>query len=372
VLDELVFGALQAAWPLIRRDLGLTYVEIGVLLTVPGFVSAMVEPVLGIMGDTGRRRSIVVVSGAAFGLSVAALAMAQTYPTAILAMSLAYPASGGFVALSQATLMDLAPAEHDRSMARWTAAGAVGAMAGPLMLSAAVRVGFGWRMVLAVLAVASLPLAAASRRIPQSTAHEGRSFRATLREAVRALRRAAVLRWLILLQVTDLMGDVLFGFLALYFVDVVHVSPALAGLAVFAWTAAGLAGDLWLVGALSRMDGVRLLRRSALATAILYVAFLLVGGFWIKLALAAVLGFLRAGWYAIPQGRLYAELADRTGTALALTNVFDVAARFVPIAIGAMAERFGLGTAMWILLLAPMGLLVGLPARTTGRAGDIR
>src|SRR5205814_25565 len=82
----------------------------------------------------------------------------------------------------------------------------------------------------------------------QPERHRGRSFLEMLRGAARALGRGAVLRWLILLQVTDLMGDVLFGFLALYFVDVVRVSPALAGLAVFAWTAAGLAGDLWLAG----------------------------------------------------------------------------------------------------------------------------
>src|SRR5947207_10012915 len=178
------------------------------------------------MGDTGRRRPIVLVSGVAFGLSVAALAMAQTYPMAILALSVAFPASGGFVALSQATLMDLRPSEHDRSMARWTAAGAVGAMVGPLMLAGAVRAGFGWRGVLVALASASLPLAAASRRIRQPEGHRGRSFMETLRGATRALRRGAVLRWLILLQVTDLMGDVLFGFLGLYFVDVVGVGPA--------------------------------------------------------------------------------------------------------------------------------------------------
>ena len=31
-LDEFVFGAREAAWPLIRDDLGLTYAQIGLLL----------------------------------------------------------------------------------------------------------------------------------------------------------------------------------------------------------------------------------------------------------------------------------------------------------------------------------------------------
>jgi len=364
-----VFGVLQAAWPLIRRDLGLSYVQIGILLTVPGILSAAVEPVLAIAGDTGRRRPIVLVSGFAFALSVAAVATARTYPMLAVALILAFPASGGFVALSQASLMDLAPSGHERSMARWTAAGAIGVMVGPLALAGSIRLGLGWRVAMAAPAVACLPLAALSRRIPQPNGHEGRSFRRMLGEALQALRRRAVLRWLVLLQVTDLMGDVLFGFLALYFVDVVHVGPATAGLAVFAWSAAGLAGDLLLVRVLSRVDGVRLLRRSAAAVAIVYVAFLLTSGLWIKIALASVLGFLRAGWYAIPQGRLYTELSDRTGTAIALSNLFDLAARIVPIAIGGLAERLGLGAAMWLLLVAPVGLLAGLPS---GRGDEAR
>ncbi|HEX8130315.1 MAG TPA: hypothetical protein VF527_14520, partial [Pyrinomonadaceae bacterium] len=34
-LDELVDGSRQAAWPLIRRDLSLSYADIGLLLAVP-------------------------------------------------------------------------------------------------------------------------------------------------------------------------------------------------------------------------------------------------------------------------------------------------------------------------------------------------
>ena len=51
LLDELVFGAREAAWPLIRSDLGLSYAQIGLLLGVPNLVAAFIEPVLGILGD---------------------------------------------------------------------------------------------------------------------------------------------------------------------------------------------------------------------------------------------------------------------------------------------------------------------------------
>ena len=59
-LDELVFGTREAAWPLIRDDLGLAYSQVGPLLSVPGFISAFVEPPLFILGDVWKRRVLVV------------------------------------------------------------------------------------------------------------------------------------------------------------------------------------------------------------------------------------------------------------------------------------------------------------------------
>jgi FSR family fosmidomycin resistance protein-like MFS transporter len=46
-LDELVYGAREAAWPLIRTDLALTYAQVGLLLSLPNLASSLVEPFLG-------------------------------------------------------------------------------------------------------------------------------------------------------------------------------------------------------------------------------------------------------------------------------------------------------------------------------------
>ena len=60
----------EAAWPLIRRDLGLDYVAIGLLITVPNVVGSLVQPILGLLGDTGRRRAVVLTGGVVFMLSL--------------------------------------------------------------------------------------------------------------------------------------------------------------------------------------------------------------------------------------------------------------------------------------------------------------
>ena len=72
--------------------------------------------------------------------------------------------------------------------------------------------------------------------------------------------------------------DVFTGFLALYLVNVVHLSPAVAALAIALRLGAALAGDAALVVILERTGDLAVLRASAIAAALLYPGFLLVPG----------------------------------------------------------------------------------------------
>ena len=63
-----------------------------------------------------------------------------------------YPASGAFVSLTQAEIMDARPDRQAQVMARWDLAGAAGAVAGPLLLTAVLASGGGWRASYLVLA----------------------------------------------------------------------------------------------------------------------------------------------------------------------------------------------------------------------------
>ena len=132
-------------------------------------------------------------------------------------------------------------------------------------------------------------------------------------EALRAITRREVFRWLFLLELSDLLGDVFLGFLALYFVDDVGTSVATGGLAVAVWTGAGLAGAAAMIPLLRRIDGLRYLRASAAANAVLFVGFLLVPAVEAKLALVAAIALVSAGWYSVLQARLYGALAGASG-----------------------------------------------------------
>jgi FSR family fosmidomycin resistance protein-like MFS transporter len=375
-LDELVFGVTDAAWPLIRTDLHLNYIQIGLALSLPGIIGNMIEPFLGILGDVWKRRVLILGGGICFAIACFLTALSHNFIILLISFIIFNPSSGAFVSLSQATLMDSAPSRHEQNMARWTFAGSVGVVFGPLLLGGAAWIGFGWRGVFFVLAgLAVLALTGAWKFIPRaSTDHPPlpslTSVWDGIRNAFAALKRGAVLRWLILLEFSDLMLDVLYGYLALYFVDVVGFTASKAALAVAVWTGFGLLGDLLVIPLLEKVKGLDYLHVSVVVELVLFPVFLLIPNPWAKLVIAGLLGLFNSGWYAILQGNLYSSMPGQSGTVMAVGNVVGLFGKLIPFGIGLAAERFGLGPAMWILLAGPVALLVGLPNQYQRRAND--
>ena len=371
-VDELVFGVGETAWPLIRSDLHLTYTQIGLLLSLPGILGAFVEPFIGILGDVWKRRLLIVTGGILFTASLAFTSLSTTFYFLLFSFILFFPSSGAFVSLAQANLMDSNPARHEQNMARWTFAGSLGVLAGPLLLGLFVYFGLGWRGTYAALAsFSTLCLLAAFRHLPPEklSALPLLSVQVVFdgfRAALSALKRQDVLRWLILLEFADLMMDVLFSYLALYFVDVAGATEAQAGVAVTVWLAMGLITDFLFIPFIDRQkDSLRFLRTTALFELFAFAVFLLVPGFVPKLVIVIVVNLFNTGWYPILQGRLYSSLPGQSASVMTIGSVTAPIAKFFPFLIGFLADQFGLQTAMWILILGPIALFIGLPRHKT-------
>jgi FSR family fosmidomycin resistance protein-like MFS transporter len=309
--------------------------------------------VLGVAAVTWRRRALVLAGGGLFAGALVLAAGAQSAWLLLVAFAVLYPASGAFVSLSQASLMDLQPERRELNMARWTLAGGIGAVFGPLLLAAFAWAGLGWRALFVAFALLALALVLIARRAPDP---DGDGERPRVRAALRALLRREVFRWLFLVELSDLLLDVFVAYLALYFVDEVGASAATGSLAVALWLGAGLAGSAAMIPLLQRIDGLRYLRGSAAAAGLLFVGFLLVPQPAAKLALVAAIAVVNAGWYPVLKARLYAALGEASGLALTVGALFPLNA-ILPLAIAAMAERWGLDTALWPLLAAPLALV---------------
>jgi len=323
--------------------------------------------------------------------SLAAVAAARSATVLLVAFVAFFPASGAFVSLTQAALMDRAHGRQQQRMAAWNLAGSAGAVGGPLLLAGVLAVGGSWRSAYLLLAaavgaaLAVAALAAPSRQPvpldPEPAAgvesagveSEGNGARRTsVREALSALRQRDVARWAVLLEISDLLLDVLTGYIGIYLVDVVGASPAEAAVGVAVRLGAGLAGDALFVVVSGRVSGLAALRVSAIAACALYPAFLLIGWLPAKLVILAVLSMATACWYPVVQAGLYTSLPGRSGIAVFLSSAAGLLGAAGPLAVGFIAQQAGLSWALGILAAAPAAVLAALPGAPWRRVRKVK
>jgi len=341
------------------------------LLSLPGILGGFIVLFIDILGDVWKRRVLIIGGGILFTLSLFMTSTSLSFLFLLFSFILFFPSSGAFVSLSQANLMDSDIKRHEQNMARWTFAGSLGVLTGPLLLGLFVYLGLGWRGTYAALAsFSSLCLLAALRYLPADTRSTPsllsvRVVSDGFRTAFSSLKRADVWRWLLLLEFSDLMGDVLFSYLALYFVDVGRATETQAGVAVTVWLAMGLITDFLFIPFIDRQtDSMKFIRTTAFMELIAFAIFLLTPGFIPKLIIVILVNLCNTGWYPILQGRLYSSLPGQSASLMVIGSVTAPLAKFFPFMIGFLADQFGLQTAMWILLLGPIALLIGLPRKT--------
>ncbi|MEO0869827.1 MAG: MFS transporter, partial [Cyanobacteria bacterium J06642_11] len=251
---------------------------------------------------------------------------------------------------------------HGRMMALWNLAGSSGSVLGPLVLAGAIAIGQGWQQALLLLAGLSglvlvwlwrMPMLV--NRPPSST---GGVFHG-LGSAIAALKQPSIVRWLILVQVSDLMLDGFQGYVALYFVDVMGTSATKASVVMTFWLGVGFLGDLLLIPLLENVRGFTYLKVSSMLVLFLYPAFLLVPWLSAKYILLGGLGLLSAGWYSILKGQLYTAMPGQSGAVITLSNLFGLVGSLMPLLLGFLALKIGLESTLWVLVIAPVVLLIG-------------
>ena len=371
--DELVFTIVGVAMPFLRDDLGLDYAQIGILFGAPAILSTVVEPAVLLLGDTPLRARLIRGGGLLLALALLLIGGADSFAVLLLALTISYPASGAFVGLAQATMIERHPARESEMMARWTAAGTIGSLSGPVVFAGMVAVGLSWRAPFLLLGAVCLGLALLVRSPrPSNPMHlSWSSITADLRANLQAtIRLRRLWRWLLLLPLADLMLDVFFGYIALFLTDVVGLPPTTAAVAVTIWLLGFLAGQVLLARRLAGQDVRRLIRWTSAATLILFPLWLVApGGPLGRLAGLFVLGLLASPWYPLLQGEAFAAAPGRAATVTALSSVTGTAGGMLAVLTGMVAASFGLTAGLALLLLGPLCLLLFTPRGTRSGSG---
>jgi MFS family permease len=367
------FGLFGGCYAVLLADLsgalGLSPGPLGIALFVGAGAAIASTGALGWASDRLGRKAYLILVSSAFGVGIAGLALAGSYPALLATLVVLYSASGLYDVGLNAVAVDLERLSGRRLMAYLHAAFSGGAIAGSLVAGALRQAGVDYRLVYLALLVplAFLVAAFAAARFPRPEAAGTEGERPPGGEASVASTEAeggAGGRWalyrsgpLLLVAAIAFLGLLaegeMFHWSGIYLRDTLGLAALVGGSGVAVFYGAHALGRLaigWLVG---RAGNRRTLVGSgalaavgmafSLATtvpALVMVGFLLVG---VGLAAVAPVAFSVAG-NMVP---------ERAGSAVSVVTTIGYGGFLLgPPLVGGLAEAIGLRAALGVIAVA--------------------
>jgi predicted MFS family arabinose efflux permease len=366
-------------FPVIARDLHLSYGDIGVItgaLAVAWGISALFT---GNASDRIGRRTVLVGSLAVFALLIGASGLAAGLGGLVIVRVAMGFADGAYTPTSiAATIEASAPQRHGLNIGiQQMMLPLCGLGLAPLLVAGLLHL-VSWRWIFLIFVLPGLLLAYAVRRvIPSSVADRsavtaGRGsfddWRTVLGYRNVLLGGALMLCWLTCLITTS-------AFLPNYFIDYLKLSFAqMSGImsAIGLGATVGTLALPWLSDLIGRKPVMVLSTAGALLSLVLLaqtganVPFL----FW----LLFMVHFFNNALITLTVGPLCSEsvpaglMATASGVVIAVGELFG--GGIAPVLVGQVAQRFGVGHILWLAcIMMGIGLLLSLLTRETRPGG---
>lgn len=351
-------GSLPALLPYLKAALGLTYTATGVIVLMANITSSLIQPLFGFLADKTARRWLLPLS---VFLSSLGLALSGVAPSYYAVLALVMVSGFGIAAYHPEGYRTATQVAGDRKatgVSIFSTGGNIGIAVGPPFITLLLT-GFGMPgtlgMFLPGLLVAALLMAVLpglSRPLP------ARAQGATL--APKAMVGAMSL----LVLAVSIRSWTQIGFttyMPFYYLEVLKGDPRMVGTLLAVFLGAGAVGTL-IAGPISdRVGHRRYIVGVFFLAAPLAVAFLLASGVWTFVFLTA-LGFVLVSTFTVSVVLGQAYMPRNLGMASGLIVGFAIGAGGLgATALGWVADRWGLSSALWISALMPiLGCAVSL------------
>ena len=344
--------------PLIGNELGLSYSQIGLIMTCKYIASAIANVPGGVLVDTvGRKGLLMALSLFWVGFPYLLMGFSHGYLMLLACVALVGFGNALWHPTAIPTLGRRYPERKGLVLSVHGMGGNVGDAIAPIVIGAALAV-FSWREVVVLNVLPGLVVAAllfvflGSMRVgARKAGHEAQSF-ATYLAGLRDLFRS---RSLVLLSTGSafrtMTQSTLLTFLPVYLAHDMGYSPFWVGACLFALQAAGFAASP-VAGHLSdRLGRKQILVGSMLSTAVVLAAMGLTGGSPLFIALIAVLGFFLYATRPVIQAWMLESTPKHLGGSSIgiLFGAQAVGAALGPIVGGMIADRHGLLATFYFL-----------------------
>ncbi len=344
--------------PLIGAELGLSYSQIGLIMTCNYIASAIANVPGGVLVDTvGRKGLLMAVSLFWIGFPYLLIGFTHSYVMLLACVALVGFGNSLWHPTAIPTLGRRYPERKGLVLSVHGMGGNVGDAVAPLVVGAALSV-LTWREVVVFNVAPGLIVAAllfvflGSMRVGSKRSEADKQSFADYLAGLKDLFRS---RSLVLLSTGSafrtMTQSALLTFLPLYLANQMGYSPFWVGMCLFALQAAGFAAAP-IAGHLSdRMGRKQILVSSMLATAVVLTAMAVSGGSPLFVALVAVLGFfLYATRPVIQAWLLEATPKNMGGSSIGvLFGAQALGGAIGPLLGGMVADRFGLLAAFYFL-----------------------
>ena len=344
--------------PLIGAELGLSYSQIGLIMTCKYIASAIANVPGGVLVDTvGRKGLLMAVSLFWIGFPYLLIGFTHSYLMLLFCVALVGFGNSLWHPTAIPTLGRRYPERKGLALSVHGMGGNVGDAVAPIVIGAALSV-FTWREVVMLNVAPGLIVAAllfvflGSMRLG-SKKHEAETQ--SFRDYLRGLKDLFSSRSLVLLSTGSafrtMTQSALLTFLPVYLANQMGYSPLWVGACLFALQAAGFAASP-LAGHLSdRMGRKQILMSAMLGSGVVLAAMALAGGSPLFVALVAVLGFfLYATRPVIQAWMLDATPKNMAGSSIGvLFGAQALGGAIGPLLGGMVADRFGLLATFYFL-----------------------
>jgi MFS family permease len=355
-LDRFIINPL---FPVMQKDLGLNYQDLGLISAVLALGWGMASVVCGRLSDRVGRKRVLVPAIIAFSLLVGSSGLAVGLVSLLLIRGLMGLAEGAFVPVSiVATIEASAPSRIGLNVGlQQMAAPLVGSFLGPLIAIGLLKLLPSWHWVFAVVALPGLLVALLMARVLREPV---RTAPAAVRVAPSVPWREVLTRRAVLVNtammcclLTSLI--VLAAFMPNYLTDHRRLGLELMSVVMAAMGAGGCLGMV-LVPAVSDRLGRKPVMTVALAVALAALWLLpTLGVDTVVLAgLLFVAAFMTTGAVAINVGPLTHGavpphiVTTATGIVVGIGEICGGA--LAPALAGALAQRAGIAVVPWIAL----------------------
>lgn len=360
--DELWSGVTVVAAPAVEAFHRVGHAQYALwTFAVPILLASLIEVPIALVSDRMSRRALLAGGLGVLALALACCALAEAPWMLALGLSIAGAASGVACGAAQGELVATYPGGTHRAMARWIAFSAAGDALTPPLIAAALWLFGSYRAALWMLAGLLGVQAVVSiwTRSRVQTCADDDDELPPLRAAVAsAARKPALWMWLFAASSCTLLDEVVVALAALRLDQERGWTTEAIGAVLTGLSTGGVIGALACERLLHHVKPERLLIVSTLCCLGCLWLFTISTSWPLAAAALFLLGLCAAPSYPLVQATAFEIVPGQPGLVHALAQLFVVLEVLLPLAAGAVAQRFGLTAALISLSFEPITILV--------------